>query len=167
MRRPVVSSTASMRARTVCRCTYFGSVHFFDVPAPRRFWYTPGYATLGYGVPAALGAALARPGRPVAALLGDGALMFSVQELATLVELRLPVPVVVVDNGGYREIRDQQAARGIAPTAVDLTTPDLAALAVAMGAHGVRTTDPAALTALVADALSADRPTLVHLDVRA
>jgi acetolactate synthase-1/2/3 large subunit len=146
--------------------TYFGSVHFFDLPAPRRFCYTPGYATLGYGLPAAIGAALARPGRPVAALLGDGALMFSVQELATLAELRLPVPVVVVDNGGYREIRSQQAARGIAPTAVDLPSPDFAAMATAMGAHGTRTTDPAALTALVADALTADRPTLVHLDVR-
>jgi thiamine pyrophosphate-dependent acetolactate synthase large subunit-like protein len=146
--------------------TYFGSVHFFDVPAPRRFCSTPGYATLGYGLPAALGAALARPGRPVAVLLGDGALMFSLPELATLTELRLPVPVVVVDNGGYREIRDQQAARGIPPTAVDLMTPDLAAVATAFGAHGVRATDPAAVTALVADALSADRPTLVHLDVR-
>jgi thiamine pyrophosphate-dependent acetolactate synthase large subunit-like protein len=146
--------------------TYFGSVHFFDVPAPRRFCYTPGYATLGYGLPAAVGASLARPGSPVAVLLGDGALMFSLQELATLTELGLPVPVVVVDNGGYREIRDQQAARGIPPTGVDLPTPDLAAIATAMGAHGVRTADPAALTALVADALSADRPTLVHLDVR-
>lgn len=146
--------------------TYFGSVHFFDLPAPRLFCYTPGFATLGYGLPAAVGASLARPGRPVAVLLGDGALMFSLQELATLTELRLPVPVVVVDNGGYREIRDQQAARGIPPTAVDLPTPDLAAIATAMGAHGVRTDDPAALTALVADALSADRPTLVHLNAR-
>ncbi|WP_219418025.1 thiamine pyrophosphate-binding protein [Pseudonocardia nigra] len=146
--------------------TYFGAVHFFDVPAPRRFCYTPGYATLGYGLPAAVGAAVARPRTPVAALLGDGALMFSIQELVTLTELRLPVPVVVVDNGGYREIRDQQAARGIPPTAVDLHTPDLAAIATAIGAHGVRTTDPDALTALVADALSADRPTLLHLDIK-
>ena len=74
--------------------------------------------------------------------------------------------MVVVDNGGYREIRDQQVARGIAPTAVDLRSPDFAAMATAMGAHGMRATDPAALTALVADALTADRPTLVHLDVR-
>jgi acetolactate synthase-1/2/3 large subunit len=146
--------------------TYFGSVHFFDLPAPRRFCYTPGYATLGYGLPAAVGASLARPGHPVAVLLGDGALMFSLQELATLTELGLPVPVVVVDNGGYREIRDQQAARGIPPTAVDLPTPDLAAIATAMGAHGVRTADPGALTDLVSAALSADRPTLVHLDAR-
>jgi thiamine pyrophosphate-dependent acetolactate synthase large subunit-like protein len=146
--------------------TYLGSVHFFDVPAPRRFCYTPGYATLGYGLPAAIGAALARPDEPVAVLLGDGAFLFSVQELATAVDLRLPLPIVVVDNGGYREIRDQQEGRGIRPVGVDLPVPDLAALARAFGARGVRTTDPGALTALVADALSADRPTLIHLEHR-
>ncbi|TWF80923.1 acetolactate synthase-1/2/3 large subunit [Pseudonocardia hierapolitana] len=145
--------------------TYLGSVHFFDVPAPRRFCYTPGYATLGYGLPAAIGASLARPGEPVAVLLGDGAFLFSVQELATAVDLRLPLPIVVVDNGGYREIRDQQEQRGIPPVGVDLPVPDLAALAGAFGAHGVRTSDPGALTALVADALSADRPTVIHLEM--
>jgi thiamine pyrophosphate-dependent acetolactate synthase large subunit-like protein len=145
--------------------TYLGSVHFFDVPAPRRFCYTPGYATLGYGLPAAVGASLARPGHPAAVLLGDGAFLFSVQELATAVDLRLPLPIVVVDNGGYREIRDQQVARSIPPVGVDLPAPDLAALATAFGARGVHTTDPGALTALVADALSADRPTLIHLGI--
>jgi acetolactate synthase-1/2/3 large subunit len=146
--------------------TYLGSVHFFDLPAPRRFCYTPGYATLGYGLPAAIGAALARPEAPVAALVGDGASMFCVQELATAVDLRLPLPIVVVDNGGYREIRDQQASRSIAPVGVDLPAPGLVALAAAFGAHGVRAADPGALSALVADALSADRPTLIHLEIR-
>jgi thiamine pyrophosphate-dependent acetolactate synthase large subunit-like protein len=143
--------------------TYLGSVHFFDLPAPRRFCYTAGYAPLGYGLPAAIGAAVARPGHPIVALIGDGALMFSVQELATAVALRLPLPVVVVDNGGYREIRDQQAARCIPPVGVDLPAPDLVALAAAFGAHGARADDSGALTALVAAALSADRPTLIHL----
>jgi acetolactate synthase-1/2/3 large subunit len=90
--------------------------------------------------------------------------MFSVQELATAVELRLPLPIVVVDNGGYREIRDQEHDLGIAPVGVDLHVPDLALLATAMGARGTRTTDTAALTGLVHDALGADRPTLIHLD---
>ena len=148
------------------QATYFGAVHFFDVPAARRFCYTPGFATLGYGVPAGLGAAIARPGSPSAVLIGDGALMFSVQELATLVEQRLPVPIVVVDNGGYREIRDQEAARGIAPIGVDLHVPDLAALAVAMGGRGVRTTSSADLPDLISDALGAECPTLVHFDIR-
>ncbi len=146
--------------------TYFGSVHFFDLPAPRRFCYSPGFATLGYGLPAGLGAAIGRPGAPVAVLLGDGALMFSVQELVTLVEQRLSVPVIVVDNGGYQEIRDQEAAREIPPIGVELRTPDLAALAVAMGACGVRTASAADLTELVSGALDADGPTLIHLDIR-
>src|SRR3954453_18889622 len=102
----------------------------------------PTFATLGYGLPAAIGPRLAGPARPVPSLLGDGALMFSVQELATAVELGLPIPVVVVDNGGEAEIRAQQVARGVPPTAVDLRTPDLVGLAVAMGARGVRTTEP-------------------------
>jgi thiamine pyrophosphate-dependent acetolactate synthase large subunit-like protein len=146
--------------------TYFGSVHFFDMPAPRRFCYSPGFATLGYGLPAGVGAAIARPGTPVAVLLGDGALMFSVQELMTLVEQRLSVPVIVVDNGGYQEIRDQETARCIPPIGVELRTPDLAALAVAMGARGVRTTSTADLTDLVSGALGADGPTLIHFDIR-
>jgi thiamine pyrophosphate-dependent acetolactate synthase large subunit-like protein len=146
--------------------TYFGSVHFFDMPAPRRFCYSPGFATLGYGLPAGVGAAIGLPGTPVAVLLGDGALMFSVQELTTLVEQRLPVPVIVVDNGGYQEIRDQEVARGIPPIGVELRTPDLATLAVAMGARGVRTTSTTDLTELVAGALGADGPTLIHFDIR-
>ena len=146
--------------------TYFGSVHFFDVPAPRRFCYSPGFATLGYGLPAGLGASIGRPEAPVAVLLGDGALMFSVQELTTLVEQGLSVPVIVVDSGGYREIQDQEAARGIPPIGVQLRTPDLAALAVAMGARGVRTTSTADLPDLVSAALGADGPTLIHFDIR-
>ena len=146
--------------------TYFGSVHFFDVPRPRRFCYSPGFATLGYGLPAGLGAAIGRPGTPVTVLLGDGALMFSVQELITLVEQRLPVPVVVVDNGGYQEIKDQEAARGIPPIGVELRTPDFAALAVAMGARGVRATSTGELTDMVGGALDADGPTLIHFDIR-
>lgn len=146
--------------------TYFGSVHYFDLPAPRRFCYSPGFATLGYGLPAGLGAAIGRRGAPVAVLLGDGALMFSVQELTTLVEQQLSVPVVVVDNGGYREILDQEAVRGIPPIGVNLRTPDLAVMAVAMGAKGVRTTSTADLPDLVGAALGADGPTLIHFDIR-
>jgi len=143
--------------------TYLGAVHLFDQSAPRSFCYTPGFATLGYGLPAAIGAALAAPDRPVACLLGDGALMFSVQELVTAVELGLPLPIVVVDSGGYDEIRAQQQARGIPPVAVDLRNPDFVALARAMGAHGVAAHDPGDVTTHLAAALTADRPTLIHL----
>lgn len=143
--------------------TYFGAAHFFDTGTPAEFLYMAGFATLGYGLPAAIGAKLADPDRPVAVLLGDGALMFSVQEIVTAVEQRLPLPIVVVDNAGYAEIKDQQERRGIPPIGVDLVTPDLPALARACGAHGVEAPDAAAVTELVRQALLADRPTLIRL----
>ncbi|NMO00387.1 acetolactate synthase [Gordonia sp. TBRC 11910] len=147
--------------------TYLGSVHFFDVPAPRRFCYTAGFATLGYGLPAGIGALLAEPARPVVTVLGDGAFMFSVQELITAVELRLTLPIVVVDSGGYAEIKGQEAIRAIEPIGVDLAVPDFAAMAIAFGANGVRLTEPTDLTEAVRVALAADGPTLIHLDIRA
>jgi len=143
--------------------TYFGAAHFYDTAAPAEFLYMAGFATLGYGLPAAIGAKVADPERAVAVLLGDGALMFSVQEIVTAVEERLPLPIVVVDNAGYAEIKEQQARRGIPPIGVDLVTPDLPALARACGAHGVEAADADAVSDLVRQALTVDRPTLIRL----
>ena len=92
--------------------------------------------------------------------------MFAVQELATLVQHRLPVPVVVVDSGGYQEILDQERSRDITPIGVELNSPDFAALAVAMGARGERTTSVADLPDLIASALGAAGPTVIHFDIR-
>jgi acetolactate synthase-1/2/3 large subunit len=124
----------------------------------------PRAATLGYAVPAAIGAKVARPGAPVVAILGDGALMFSVQELVTAVEQRLSIVVVVANNGGYREIRDQQAARGIAPVGVDLHVPDLPALAIAIGATGERAENARDAATRARAALGRPGPTVISLD---
>jgi acetolactate synthase-1/2/3 large subunit len=143
--------------------SYYGTVHFWPMEEPGRFLYPPGYATLGYGLPAGIGAAVGAPGRPVVVLVGDGAFMFTVQELMTAVEQRLPIPVVVVDNGGYAEIRAQMDERGIPRTGVDLERPDFAALGQVFGAYGHRVPDVAALADVVPAALTADRPTVLHL----
>jgi thiamine pyrophosphate-dependent acetolactate synthase large subunit-like protein len=143
--------------------TYFGSAHFFDTQRPGEFLYMAGFATLGYGLPAGIGAKIADPGRPVVVLLGDGALMFSVQEIVTAVEQRLALPIVVMDNSGYAEIKEQERLRGIAPVGVDLHVPDLPALARACGAHGFDARDAEHAAALVTLALAADRPTLIRL----
>jgi acetolactate synthase I/II/III large subunit len=142
---------------------YYRSVHQVRPRAPRRFLYPVGYATLGYALPAAIGAKLARPESPVLAIMGDGGCMFSVAELAMAVELRLPIPLIVVDNGGYGEIKAEMLERGATPLGVDLRSPDFPRLAEALGARGVALRDVAELGARLTEAFAADGPTLIAI----
>lgn len=121
------------------------------------------YATLGYGVPAAIGAKIASPERPVVCVTGDGALMFSAVELQTAVEQGLDLTVVCVDNGGYGEIEQNEADRGIAPIAVQLRQPDWPLLARAFGGTGFAVTEASQLETVVARAVSTPGVTLVHV----
>ena len=140
---------------------YHGAIGGLPVTAPRSFLFPTGFGTLGFAVPAALGAALGAPERPVAALSGDGGLMFSVGELASAAALGLSMPVVVFVNEGYGEIRNEMADAGQPPVGVDLPVPDLPALARSLGCRGTAVDDPAGLTAAVAEALEAPVPTLI------
>lgn len=142
--------------------TYMGSTTFFRAPTPHSLLYMGTYATLGYGLPAAIGAKLAAPERPVVCLVGDGALMFSIQEVMTAVELGLDLPIICVDNGGYGEIRQNMVDRDIDPLAVDLAQPDWVALAEGFGAVGLPATMDT-LAATVEKALTVSGPSLVHL----
>ncbi len=143
--------------------SYFGAVHFVHLDSPSRFLYPTGYATLGYALPAAIGAKLARPDLAVVALIGDGGLMFTVSELATAAELGLPLPVLVVSNGGYGEIHRQMREREIEPLGVELDTPDLPLLAQSMGCRGLRIRDEAELAPQLEIALRQPGPTLIEL----
>ncbi len=145
--------------------SYFGTAHFWPMGRAGQFLYPTGYATLGYGLPAAVGAKLACPGTPVIALVGDGGFLFTVQELLTAVEQRLALPVVIVDNHGYAEIRQGMEARGMAPIAVDRPTVDFAALSRALGGRGVAVGSVEELCARTLDALGADGPTVISMDV--
>jgi len=146
--------------------TYYGTVHHWPFTPANRLLYPTGYATLGYGLPAAIGAKLAAPDRPVIGLFGDGAAMFSIQELITATEQRLALPIVIVDNGGYGEIRQQMVERGITPQAVDLYRPDIPALARAIGAHGAAAATVADIASMASRALAADRPTVIYHEIR-
>lgn len=142
-------------------CCYYGALPHLPIPAEGRYLHPTGFGTLGYALPAAIGAKAAAPDRQVLALSGDGGLQFTVQELATAVQLRQPLPIVVFDNGGYGEIRNEMAARGDRPTAVDLPSPDLPALARAYGGRGECAANPAQLAAALRTALSAPGPTVI------
>ena len=122
-----------------------------------------GFGTLGYGLPAGIGAKVGNPSRPVVALLGDGGVMFTVQELATAAELGIALLVVVVDNSGYGEIRNEMVDRSDPVHAVTFPAPDFAALGRSVGCDGVTVTDLTDLGPAVAAALEADRPTVVHV----
>jgi len=142
-------------------CCYYGALGGLPVRRPRSFLYPTGFGTLGYAVPAALGAKLGAPDRPVLALSGDGGLMFTVAELASAAALGLSIPVVVFVNEGYGEIRNEMVDAGFAPVGVDLPPPDLPALARALGCAGTSVAEPAGLPAAVAEAFARTGPTVI------
>ena len=143
--------------------SYYGVAHFLPMDGARRFIYPTGYATLGYALPAAIGAKLAAPDRPVIALAGDGGLLFTVAELVTAAELGIPLPVVVPNNGGYGEIRAQMLEQGIEPVGVDLQVPDLPRLGEAFGGAGLRADSPERLRRALRDALERPGPTVIEV----
>ncbi len=130
---------------------------------PHSLLYMPSYATLGYGLPAAIGARLADPSRAVVTVIGDGALMFCVNELATAIEQRLDLTIVCVDNGGYAEIKQNELDRSITPIGVDLVQPDWVALAKAFGASGVSVSAEGEVGAAITEAIAAGGVQLVHV----
>ncbi|MBP5801304.1 hypothetical protein J2D78_04325 [Microbacterium maritypicum] len=143
--------------------SYMGSSRLWDADKPDRVLGTFGFATLGYGLPAAIGAAIGNPETTVACVLGDGALMFSVQELATAVEQRLSIPVVVYDNSGFEEIREQMTSREIEHLGVDIDQPDFSALGVALGCAAASPSTSRELIDAVRESLTAGRPTVIHV----
>jgi acetolactate synthase-1/2/3 large subunit len=131
---------------------------------PRSF-FMPGYqATLGWAYPAALGAKIACPDRKVVALCGDGGFMFTVQELATAVHHKIPVTVIVFDNGAYGNVKTIQANNyGGRHIAVELSNPDFAAMAESFGMMADRVTEPGQLEAVLRRHLDAEQPSLITI----
>jgi 5-guanidino-2-oxopentanoate decarboxylase len=140
---------------------YLGN-YAFTCERPGVWFHPCGYGTLGYALPAAIGARIAEPQRPVVALAGDFGSQFTLQELMTAVELGLTLPLVVWNNGALGQIRDDMRAAGIEPLGVVARNPDFVALAQACGAAGVRVRSAAALGEALHAALARAGPTLVE-----
>ena len=143
------------------RPTYYAS-WMWHRPAPRRYFHSvSGYGTLGYAVPAALGAKVAARARPVLCLIGDGGALFTLGELAVAVQENLPIKILLWDNSGYQEIAHSMAARGIDTAVTQYDSPDFAAIAAGFG---VAVSCPANWAELrQALQQSADGPQLIHL----
>ena len=133
-------------------------------PAP-RLWFNAatGYGALGYGLPAAIGAARAL-GAPVACIAGDGGVQFSIADLGTAVEERLTVILLIWDNSGYGEIKTYMQTHQITPVGVDLHTPDFVQIAQAYGAAAERLERLSVLPGLLQKAAGRSGPTVIVFD---
>ena len=134
-----------------------------DIYEPRTYIYPWGFCTLGFGLPAAIGAKVARPDRPVVVLCGDGGFLFNCQELAAAVQSKVPLVVLVFNDSAYGVLRPQQEVRYGGAHAVDLVNPDFMALAGAFGVDGCRVTSIEQLGPTVAKAIEADKTTVIEL----
>ncbi|MFI5566441.1 thiamine pyrophosphate-binding protein [Streptomyces sp. NPDC051740] len=134
----------------------------FDAMGPNHLHSAQGAGGLGYGFPAALGAAVADPTRPVLAVSGDGGALYSVAELATARQHDLDVTWLIVDDGGYGILREYMTDAFGEPTATELTRPDFVALAESFGVPGVRTS-PETLEQDLVKALTTPGPSVVVL----
>ncbi len=136
----------------------------FNANRPRSFFNaTTGYGTLGYGLPAAIGAKLAAPERSVVALIGDGGLQFTLAELASAVEARTGIIVLLWNNYGYVEIKRYMQQRDIEPIGVDIYTPDFLAVARGFGCQAARAESREQLCVLLESASRSDRPSLIEV----
>jgi acetolactate synthase-1/2/3 large subunit len=136
-----------------------------------RFWRYSGYGTqlaptsgsMGYGLPAAVGAKRLYPERTVICFTGDGDFMMHGQELATAVQYDLPIVIILLDNGMYGTIRMHQERNYPARVfATELKNPDFCALAFAYGAHGERVERTDEFAPALARALQSGKPAIIH-----
>ncbi|OCB59850.1 pyruvate oxidase [Mycobacterium vulneris] len=119
--------------------------------------------SIGFGFPAAMGAWAATPDRPIVAVTGDGGFGQYLAEITTAVKYGMNITHILLNNGELAKISDEQRAAEYTVWQTSLHNPDFAAFARNCGAHGVRVTDPADLTAAITGALDHPGPALVEV----
>jgi acetolactate synthase-1/2/3 large subunit len=134
--------------------------------APRTFLITNGWSSMGFGLPAAIAAKLAHPGRPVACIIGDGCFQMTCGELAVARRERLAIPFVVLDDGWLSLIKVKQERRGLPHYGTALEEREFdSPPAHYFGVPVVAALSAAGLEAAVAHALAADGPTVIEARV--
>jgi acetolactate synthase-1/2/3 large subunit len=145
----------------MCIPGYWLAGHF-GVARPRGLHYPMGWGTLGFAFPAAIGAAVAHAGRcPVIAFAGDGGMLFAIGELATVAQERLPLTIVVVDDGGYGMLRFGHENE---PNGSDLAPVDFAAVARGFGIDATAVSGTGSdYEIALAESARANEPRLLHV----
>jgi len=137
----------------------------YPVYEPRTFIFPSGYGTLGFGLPAAIGAKIGCPDRHVACVVGDGGFQYSMGELAVAIQEKLGLPIVIFNDSTYSAVKEAQKwERGARYNAVDLTgNPDFQKLAAAYGIPSALVKEPADLTGQIKSALERSVPTILEV----
>ena len=143
------------------------TAQFFDFTQPRTFLSSGGLGTMGYGLPAALGAQAAFPDRQVIDVSGDGSFQMNSQEMATLVQYRLPVKIVILNNNFLGMVRQWQQLffdKRYSQTCMELPI-DFTKLAEAYGATGLKATKPEEVEEVIKKAFATPGPVIMEFKV--
>jgi benzoylformate decarboxylase len=144
-----------------------GPMHDYLPILERETFHTCASGGLGHGLPASVGVALARPGRKVIGLLGDGSAMYSIQGLWSAAELKLPIAFIIINNSSYRALEEFGRHFNIeALPGVRLSHLDFCALAAAQGVKGIRVERCEELDAALSEIFAATVPMLLEVKVK-
>jgi acetolactate synthase-1/2/3 large subunit len=143
------------------------AAQYYHFNKPRRWLNSGGLGTMGFGFPAAIGAAVGCPDETVVAITGDGSFQMNLQELATVSENRIPVKILIINNGYLGMVRQwQELFWDNRYSHVDMgQLPDFVKLAEAYGIPGVRLTDKTSLVGDLRSAIATEGPVLVDIRV--
>jgi acetolactate synthase-1/2/3 large subunit len=145
------------------------AAQYYRFNHPNQFITSGGLGTMGFGLPAAIGAQMACPQKTVVDIAGDGSIQMNIQEMATAVQYGLPVKIVVLNNGYLGMVRQWQElfyGRRYSATRIEYA-PDFVKLAEAFGAVGLRARRPEEVIPVLTEGLSVKRPVIMDFVVEA
>lgn len=143
------------------------AAQYYHVDRPNSFITSGGLGCMGFGLPAAIGAQVAMPDKLVVDIAGDGSIQMNIQEMATAIQYRLPIKVVILNNrylGMVRQFQELFFGGRYACTGMECA-PDFVKLAEAYGAAGLRATKPEEVELVLKEGLSLEKPVLMDFVV--
>ncbi len=143
----------------------FWFLRYFKFHAPNTLLGPSGSAPMGFGLPAAMGISLARPGKPVVNIVGDGGFIMTMHELDTAVRLKLPIVSIIWNNDCYGSIYNKQNKLYGETYGTRIARPDYVNIARAYGANAERVTETAQFKGAVERALESGMPSVIDLKI--
>lgn len=137
----------------------------YNVKKPSSFIFSGGFAPMGYGIPGAVGASLANPQKNIVVIVGDGGFQMTCQELATIVQLNLPVLICIINNGSLGVIKQWQKIYYGKTYEVELQNPDFVKLGESYYIDSKRIELPGKLSKTIKQALNLRKPYLIDIVV--